>query len=77
VSIVLSAAGLRKIADALDALVEIERKTGIELDGGHMGYSLASLPAPAGDALRIVRTVEQGGERGGELIGYGIEVEVP
>jgi hypothetical protein len=73
VGIVISSGGLRKIADAL---VGIEGATGIEIDGGHMGYLLATLPA-TGDVLRIVRTVTPGGEQGGELIGYGIEVEVP
>jgi hypothetical protein len=81
VSIAISAGGLRKIADALDKMIEIEASTGIELDGGHMGYLLASLPAsPDGtrpESLRIVRTVTPGGDQGGELVGYAIEVEVP
>jgi hypothetical protein len=80
VSITISATGLRKIADALDKLVEIEAATGVQLDGGHYGYALATLPDPSGvgsESLRIVRTTMPGGEQGGELIGYGIEVEVP
>lgn len=78
-SVVLSSDGLRKIAAVLDALTKAEAETGVQLDGGHVGYTLASLPS--GDALRIVRTVVPADHDDvalrGALAGYGLEIEVP
>jgi hypothetical protein len=78
VTLQLTAPALRRVADALDRLADVEGFTGIRVDGGQYGHALVSINAdgedgPADEALRVVRT---DAATDGTPI-YAIEVEVP
>lgn len=74
----MTAAGLRRAADALEALADIEAGTGLRLDGGHNGYVLAAISAEQDEVMESLRIVRLPTEQSSPLPAtYVLEFEVP
>jgi len=56
----MTAAGLRRAADALEALAGIEASTGVKFDGAYNGHVMLSVTdaADVTESLRLVRLLD-------------------
>lgn len=77
VTIQMTAAGLRRAANTLEALADIETNTGVRFDGAHNGYVMVSIADAAGvvEPLKLVRLPDEPGDM--PSVSYALEFEVP
>lgn len=79
----LTAEGLRRAADVLDKLAEIEAATGVQFDGAYNGHVMLSAPDRLGgtDATEPLRLVRRAGDHPSPNVVvapvYALEFEVP